>query len=210
MTSSGSLMLFLLLLLPLLSTCSSESIGDYLSFHFQPFFQQTFQQLTELVLHFAQQLFDRFPVASARTAIFPTAPWVSDLFGGVNSISTQWNQHLVEFFNNIQTTIEPKGRTLISVPTLEQKLAEALKKLLVKLEDFFVDEVHLLLISLLMKYQMNAMENVLPEFNRLLHNFRSDVARIFDQREKELLARLDQLLEAAADMWNDFKALILG
>lgn len=196
------------------STRSTVSIGDYLYLQFKPVFQGTLDELNVLVYHLAQQLFDRVPInAAGRTPIFPTspAPWVSDFFGGLNGIAIEWNQHLTDFFGNIHTTIEPKThRSLINVSSIEQKINVALKNLLVKLEDFFVDQIQILILTLLMKYQTNSIGEILPEFNRLLKNFRFDVRLIFDQREKQLFKTFDEIIGTAENVWNDFKDQIVG
>lgn len=188
-----------------------DSIREYLSLHFQPIFDNTWHDLNILVFRLAEQLFLRLSIGSARTEIFPTAPWVADVFGGMNSIATHWNSQIFNFFNNISTIVVPKGRSIDDpIATIEQTLNEALTNLLRKLQDFFVVEVEVLLLSLLEKYSSIDLNKAQTAWNDLFSDFRSQVKQIFDTNEKLFFEELDRTIHLAVTMWNDLKDRIIG
>src|SRR5271163_2967755 len=97
------------------SIIKSSSLIDNLSqslyIHLNPIFENTFKQLIELVSKLAKQLFEN---QSRRSNTVQPAEWVSHIFDGTGSLSTQWNSHITDFFGNIPTVYEDDERSLLN------------------------------------------------------------------------------------------------
>jgi hypothetical protein len=182
-----------------------HSITQFLSSHFGPTLQETLQQLTYFVFHLAETVFGS---SAGRSGLVPTAPWVSDMFGGLNSISLQWNQHITDFFTNIPTEFVTNGRALLmSVPSIKEKLDGAVKKLLIELQQLFLNEIHRLCLSLINKYHLI---DASGHFERLFNDFHEQISLVFDQSREQLNLTVDQSIQSVVAFWSDVKDHIFG
>lgn len=181
-----------------------DSIIQFLSIHFGPILQETLQQLIYSVLHLGETVFGS---NSGRSGQVPTAPWVSDMFSGLNSISLQWNQHITDFFTNIPTEFVSNGRALLNLASIKEKLDGAVKRLLIELQLLFLNEIHRVFLSLITKYHLI---DASGHFERLFNDFHSQIAAVFDQSREQLNLLVEQSMQLVISFWSDLNDRLFG
>ena len=181
-----------------------DSIIQSLSIHFGPILQSTLDQLIHSVFQLAELV---FPSSSGRSGLVPTAPWVSDMFSGLNSIALQWNQHITDFFTNIPTEIVGNGRALLNLVAIKERLDGAVKKLLTELQQLFLNEIHRLFLSLINKYPLI---DASGHLDRLFNDFQLQLSTVFDHTREQLNQSVDQSTQFVLSIWTDFKDRLLA
>ncbi|CAF1098760.1 unnamed protein product [Adineta steineri] len=185
-----------------------DSLSQLLYTHLNPIFQNTLQQLIELVFKFGETIFENIQSRLARSASPIPAQWVQELFGEVNSVATQWNQHVTHFFSNIPTIFEKHGRSSINFTSIKQSLYDAIASLLNELKKLFVNDINQTFISLINKY--NLMESMSRTYNDLLNVFQQQVSSVFDKSQEQLIDNINIAINFIVSLWNDVKTQLIG
>ncbi|CAF0909436.1 unnamed protein product [Adineta steineri] len=185
-----------------------DSLSQLLYTHLNPIFQNTLQQLIELVFKFGERIFENIQSRLARSAPPIPAQWVQELFGEVNSVATQWNQHVTQFFSNIPTIFEKHGRSSINFSSIKQSLYDAIASLLDKLKKLFVNDINQIFILLINKY--NLMESMSRTYNDLLNVFQQQVSSVFDKSQEQLIDNINIAINFIVSLWNDVKTQLIG
>jgi hypothetical protein len=177
-----------------------DALPQLLYTHLNPIFQNTFQQLIALVYELSEKLSQSISDRLIRSNPILPAPWVSQLFGGMNSISTQWNNHITDFFTHMPTIFEKNGRSLLNFSIIKDALYRAVENLLKELKNLFLNNINQSLISI--SNQSN--------FDILLNTFQQQVSDIFNQTKEQLNRNIDNAIGVILSYWNDLKDRFLG
>ncbi|CAF1244091.1 unnamed protein product [Rotaria magnacalcarata] len=195
----------------------ATSIIDYISqllfIYLNPIFQNTFKQLTQLVFVFGERLSQTSQHGLARLDRTQPAPWVSQLFSGVNSISSQWNNHIIDFFANIPTIFENNGRNLMNFSAIKQILYETVENLLGELKKLYLNKINALMISIFA--DVNLLESMGRKratfyIDELLNGFQQQVSDIFNKTKEQLNHNIDDSIDFVITYWNHIKDRFLG
>jgi hypothetical protein len=183
-----------------------ELTSQLLYTHLNPIFQNTFQQLTQLVYKLGEKVSENIQSRLIRSNPVKPAPWVSEIFGGANLITTQWNNHISQFFTNIPTIFETNGRSLFNIETSKQKLHVAVQNLLEKLKNLVVNDINQSIISTINKYSL--LESI--DLDGLLLTFQREVSDVFDKTKEQLNLTIDNSISFILTVWNGFKGQFIG
>lgn len=199
--------LFVLTLTSPTSIIDSSSILNNLSQLFytniNPIFDKTFQQLIELTHEFNNkyiQIVNNQNQFSRNNPVKP-AEWVSQLFNGSNSIQDQWNSHIADFFENIQTIYQNDERSLFDFSMIKIKLNLSIEKLLKKLKDLFEKRINQLIIP---QQQHN------KDLDKFKNNLQKEISHIFDNTKKEINHTINDLFDSVFNYWNSLKNRFFG
>lgn len=197
---------------PISSIGDSSSILNNLSqllhAHISPIFQNTFKQLTQLVDDYSQKYSDIIiDKKSSRSNPAKPAEWVYQLFNGSNSIESQWNNHITDFFANIQTVYENDGRSLFDLSLIKLKLHIVGDKLIRKLKQLIDKNIEPLLISI---KSSDDYKHHGKDLDILANNFQREISNIFDNTKKEFNQTIDDLIDSIFGYWNSLKDRLFG
>ena len=175
-----------------------ENFKQSLYLQLNPIFQNTFQQLKELVDGLGKKISQSNKTRFTRA---DPSDWISDLFEGSGSITNQWNNQVNQFFQNITTVYENNDRSLFDSTVLSNKLHPAVKNLVQKLRKLFDMEINRVIIP----------TNTSPmDLNQLLRDFQDQVSRIFDNTEERLNQTIDNFFRSISNYLNQLNNRFLG
>ncbi|CAF0815121.1 unnamed protein product [Adineta ricciae] len=190
-----------------------ESLSHLLYIHLNPTFQGTLQQLIQLVFQFGERLFQPVDQRPTRSNGPVPAQWVSQLFGEVNSIATQWNNQVTQFFTNIPTIFEKHSRSFFSLSTITHTLYDAVEILINELKEFFVNRIRQVMLSMMdkqgVKQQKGGRASGEFSFEIFFNVFQQQVSTIFEQAKGQLIANIDNAIHFVETYWHDLKDGIL-
>ncbi|UJR26234.1 hypothetical protein I4U23_007577 [Adineta vaga] len=190
-----------------------DSLSHLLYIHLNPTFQNTLQELIQLFFEFGDRLFRTIEYRSTRSNPVAPAPWVSQLFGEVNGIATQWNNHVTQFFTNIPTIFEKNSRSLFNFSSIKQALYDAVAIVLHELKQLFVNNVNGVMISIINKYDLQHMMGRKREemnFDILFNVFQQQVSGVFEKMKEQLDQNIDNAINFFVTYWNGLKDLIIA
>ena len=182
-----------------------DSLSHLLYIHLNPIFQNTLQQLTQLVYELGEKLSQTIEYQSIPSNRINPAPWFSEMFGEMNSIATQWNNQVSQFFTNIPTIFENHGRSLFNFSIIKQKLHETVANLLEELRKLFINNIN----------KLNLMETIgrkRGEFHidALFNAFQQQVSGVFEKTKEQLNDSVDHAIDVILIYWNDLKDRVVG
>ncbi|CAF0793920.1 unnamed protein product [Rotaria sp. Silwood1] len=195
------------------STSIVDSISQLLYIYLNPIFQDTLKQLTQLVFEFGDKLSQNIPYELTRSNGPTPAPWVSQLFGEVNSISTQWNNQVSQFFATIPTIFETNSRSSLNMPTIRETLYNAVEHLLGELKKLFIDNIKQTIISIFNRFDLMEFigrKRALSNIEDSLNVFEQQVSNIFDKTKEKLNRTIDDAINFIITFWDDVKYRFLG
>ncbi|CAF1195940.1 unnamed protein product [Rotaria sordida] len=195
------------------STSIIDSIVQLLYIYLNPIFQTTLKQLTQLVFELGEKLSQNIPYELGRSNKATPAPWVSQLFGGVNSIATQWNNQITQFYTNIPTIFERNGRTLLNFSTIKQTLYNAVDNLLGDLKKLFIDNISETILSIFNRFDLMEFingERAIFNIQNSLDVFQQKVSDIFDKTKEQLNRTIDDAINFVLTFWDGVKERLLG
>lgn len=179
-----------------------ENFKQSLYLQLNPIFQNTFQQLKELVDGLAKKISQSNKTRLTRA---DSSDWISDLFEGSGSITNQWNDQVNQFFQNITTVYENKDRSLFDNTVLSNKLHPAVKNLVQKLRKLFHMEIDRVIIQQFSKSKTGPMD-----LNQVLRDFQEQVSRIFDNTEERIQQTIDNFFQSISNYLNQLNDRFLG
>ncbi len=184
------------------SSLITDNLSELLYNNLNPIFQNTFQQLTELIFEFSEKFSQ---IKLSRSDSVKPAEWVSQLFNGTNSIGAQWNSHITDFFGNIPTVFENNDRSLFDFSLIKTKLYIAVKNLLIKLKQLFDNNINQLWILFINEFKLTK-----SDFDVLSNDFQQQVSGVFNNTKEELNQTIDDLIDSILTYWNDLKDRFFG
>lgn len=211
--------LILIVLISFLSISSVSSssiinpISDLFYTYLNPIFQSTLERLTRLVFELTEKLSQHIQYNSARINPPITAPWVSQVFGGMNSVATQWNNQIADFFSNIPTIIEQKSRSAVNYAIVKETLYKAVENLLGTLKSLFVNNINRLMLSIVNDLKLSntiGLQYTQQNFDDLLNIFQRQVSDIFDETQTQLNITIDNAIQFIVTYWNHLKQRIFS
>lgn len=188
------------------STSIIDSISQILYIYLNPIFQNTLTELTQLVFDFSEKIFENYGVIRVDKNV--PATWVSQLFGGVNSISTQWNNQITDFFTNIPTIFENPGRSSFNFSTIKQSLYKAVEDLLEKLKGLTINTINQMVISTFGDINLSASIGRKREsftIDQLFNVFQHQVSNMFDKTQEQLNQKIDNAIDVVLTYFNHIK-----
>jgi hypothetical protein len=192
---------------PLTASSIIDPLSQLLYIQLNPVFQNTLQQLTQLVYGLAEKLSQIIEHRSVHSKSILPAPWVTQLFGGMNSISTQWNNHVTDFFTNIPTIFEKTGRSLLNFSIIKNTLHEAVSNLLEVLKKLFFNNINQSLISIINEFNLITSHRGEFDLDAIINTFQQESSNVFGKTTEQLNRTVDDAIDIILMYWNDLKFL---
>ena len=197
-----TLFLGTILLMLTLSTPASitENFTQSLYIQLNPIFENTFQQLKDLVNDLAKKI-SQF----TRTRVTRSDPsdWFDQLFEGSGSITNQWNSEINEFFQNIPTIYENGDRSLLSNTFVASQFHPAVKSLVQKLKKLVDNKIDRVILPTIKQQSKSHTDKIFQEFQ-------GQVTRLFEKTEERLNQTIDNLFQSISNYFNQLKDRFLG
>lgn len=186
-----------------------DSISQLLYVYLSPTLQNTLQQLVTIILGLGDSLALDAAIGSSRSNGISPAPWVSQLFGEVASVTNLWNNHVSQFFTNIPTIFEKTARGLFDFSVVKQKLHEAVAVLADELKTLFVNYATPKLAALFDSFARPRQAASSPG-DTFAIAFLPQVSAVFEQLKEQLSNNLDNAIHFIVTYWNELKDRLLG
>jgi hypothetical protein len=181
---------------PLTASSIIDPLSQLLYIQLNPVFQNTLQQLTQLVYGLAEKLSQIIEHRSVHSKSILPAPWVTQLFGGMNSISTQWNNHVTDFFTNFSI--------------IKNTLHEAVANLLEVLKKLFFNNINQSLISIINEFNLITSHRGEFDLDAIINTFQQESSSVFGKTTEQLNRTVDDAIDIILMYWNDLKDRFLG
>ena len=178
----------------------TENLAQSLYLQLNPILESTFQQLKDLVNDLAKKLSQ-----SNRTRLTRSDPsdWFENLFEGSGSITSQWNNQINDFFENIPTVYEDDDRSLLSNTLVASRFQPAVKSLVQKLKKSFDAEINRVILPTI-KQQSNS------NTDQIFQEFQGQVTRVFEKTEERLNQTMENFFQSMSNYFNQLKDRFRG